>query len=60
MLFVQLWDVVEDQGAVDIVRHIADPKRAADELLDHAYRNYSSDNVTVLVVRFRNPNVQNK
>ncbi|KIP11630.1 hypothetical protein PHLGIDRAFT_83304 [Phlebiopsis gigantea 11061_1 CR5-6] len=50
-----LWDVVDDQGAVDIVRQIADPKKAADELLDHAYRNYSTDNVTVLVVRFRNP-----
>lgn len=37
------------------MRGIADPKKAADELLDHAYRNYSTDNVTVLVVRFRTP-----
>ncbi|KAI0087998.1 protein serine/threonine phosphatase 2C [Irpex rosettiformis] len=50
-----LWDVVEDQGAVDLVRAIADPKKAADELLDHAYKNYSTDNVTVIIVRFRNP-----
>ena len=52
---VQLWDVVDDQGAVDLVRLIADPKKAADELLDHAYKNYSTDNVTVVIVRFRNP-----
>ncbi|KAI8972194.1 phosphatase 2C-like domain-containing protein [Trametes punicea] len=50
-----LWDVVSDQAAVDLVRGIADPRKAAEELLDHAYRNYSSDNVTVLVVRFRDP-----
>ena len=52
--------VVDDQSAVDLVRAIADPKQAADELLDHAYRNYSSDNVTVLVVRFRDPSVPTK
>lgn len=52
--------MADDQGAVDLIRNIADPKQAAEELLDHAYRNYSSDNVTVLVVRFRNPNVQSK
>ncbi|KAI0070630.1 protein serine/threonine phosphatase 2C [Panus rudis PR-1116 ss-1] len=50
-----LWDVVDDQGAVSLVRGIADPKRAAEELLEYAYRKYSTDNVTVLVVRFRNP-----
>ena len=51
----QLWDVVNDQGAVDLVRSISDPREAAEELLEHAYRNYSTDNVTVLVVRFREP-----
>ncbi|OJT06950.1 Protein phosphatase 2C -like protein [Trametes pubescens] len=50
-----LWDVVSDQAAVELVRGIADPRKAAEELLEHAYRNYSSDNVTVLVVRFRDP-----
>ncbi|KAI0745668.1 protein serine/threonine phosphatase 2C [Earliella scabrosa] len=50
-----LWDVVNDQGAVDLVRGIADPRKAAEELLEHAYKNYSTDNVTVLVVRFRDP-----
>ncbi|TFK89102.1 protein serine/threonine phosphatase 2C [Polyporus arcularius HHB13444] len=50
-----LWDVVNDQGACDLVRSLADPKKAAEELLEHAYKNYSTDNVTVLVVRFRDP-----
>ncbi|KAI0341973.1 protein serine/threonine phosphatase 2C [Trametopsis cervina] len=50
-----LWDVVDDQGAVDLVRTIADPKQASDTLLEHAYKNYSTDNVTTMVVRFRNP-----
>ncbi|TCD64171.1 Protein phosphatase 2C 1 [Steccherinum ochraceum] len=50
-----LWDVVDDKAAVHLVRDIADPRKAAETLLDHAYKNWSSDNVTVLVVRFRNP-----
>ncbi|KZT72209.1 protein serine/threonine phosphatase 2C [Daedalea quercina L-15889] len=50
-----LWDVVEDQKACELVRTVADPRRAAEELLDYAYKNYSTDNVTVLVIRFRNP-----
>ncbi|KAI0930216.1 hypothetical protein AcV5_006988 [Taiwanofungus camphoratus] len=50
-----LWDVVDDQAAVDLVRGTTDPRRAAEDLLDNAYKNYSTDNVTVLVVRFRNP-----
>ncbi|CCM05449.1 uncharacterized protein FIBRA_07668 [Fibroporia radiculosa] len=50
-----LWDVVDDQKAIELVRGIADTKKAAEELLDYAYKNYSTDNVTVLVVRFRNP-----
>ncbi|KAH9931153.1 protein serine/threonine phosphatase 2C [Epithele typhae] len=50
-----LWDVVNDQGAVDLARSIVDPRKAAEELLNYAYSNYSTDNVTVLVVRFREP-----
>ena len=46
---------MNDQGAVDLVRAISDPRKAAEELLEHAYKNYSTDNVTVLVVRFRDP-----
>ncbi|KAH9946976.1 protein serine/threonine phosphatase 2C [Amylocystis lapponica] len=50
-----LWDVVDDQPAVELVRATTDPRKMAEELMDYAYRNYSTDNVTVLVVRFRNP-----
>ncbi|TFY68251.1 hypothetical protein EVJ58_g1122 [Rhodofomes roseus] len=50
-----LWDVIDDQKACELVRSIADPRRAAEELLDYAYKNYSTDNVTVLVVRLRSP-----
>ena len=46
---------MNDQGAVDLVRAVSDPRQAAEELLDYAYKNYSTDNVTVLVVRFRDP-----
>ena len=45
----------EYEGACDLVRGLADPRKAAEELLEHAYKNYSTDNVTVLVVRFRDP-----
>ena len=47
--------MVGDQTACELVRNVADPKKAAEELLDYAYKNYSTDNVTVLVIRFRNP-----
>ncbi|KAK7692592.1 hypothetical protein QCA50_004223 [Cerrena zonata] len=50
-----LWDVLQDQEAVAQVRHIADPAEAAKSLMDQAYAKYSTDNVTVLVIRFRNP-----
>ena len=46
---------MDDQGAVDLVRGTLDPKQAADQLLEYAYNHYSTDNVTVLVVRFKAP-----
>lgn len=52
---LQLWDVIEDQAAVELVRGTNDPKEAAELLMETAYKNYSTDNVTVLVVRFREP-----
>ncbi|KAL7281795.1 hypothetical protein ACG7TL_005118 [Trametes sanguinea] len=50
-----LWDVVEDQEAVDLIRGIEDPAEAAQGLLNEAKRRHTSDNVTVLVVRLRDP-----
>lgn len=53
-IFMQLWDVAEDQKVVDIVRPIQNPQEAAETLLKFALDNFTSDNVTVLVVRFKN------
>jgi len=47
-----LWDVVEDQAAVDLIRDCKTPQEAANILLKHALENFSHDNVTVLVVKF--------
>ncbi|EJD51682.1 protein serine/threonine phosphatase 2C [Auricularia subglabra TFB-10046 SS5] len=46
-----LWDVAEDQQAVDLVRSVHDAQEASAKLLKHAMANFSTDNVTVLVVR---------
>jgi hypothetical protein len=48
----QLWDVCEDQQAVDLIRNIQDPQEASKKLLDHAMGNYSTDNLSVMVIRF--------
>ncbi|BFZ57758.1 mgpp2cl-1, protein phosphatase 2C-like protein 1 [Savitreella phatthalungensis] len=46
-----LWDVCTDQEAVDLVRGIEDPNAASKVLVEHALREYSTDNLTVMVVR---------
>ena len=48
----QLWDIASDQEAVDLVRPIGDAQAAARLLVDHAIRESSTDNITVIVVRF--------
>ncbi|XJO71960.1 hypothetical protein BDV3_001381 [Batrachochytrium dendrobatidis] len=47
-----IWDVCTDQQASDIIKGIHDPQEAADTLLDFALDNFSTDNLTVIVVRF--------
>lgn len=49
----QLWDVTEDQEAVDLIRSTSDAQEASKVLLDYAMKNYSTDNLSVMVVRFR-------
>lgn len=49
---MQLWDVCEDQDAVDLIRNEPDPQEASKKLLDHALSNYSTDNLSVMVIRF--------
>ncbi|PVG01298.1 protein serine/threonine phosphatase 2C [Serendipita vermifera] len=51
-----LWDVTEDQEAVNLVRDKQDAQQMAKSLLEHALVKFSTDNVTVLVVRFKNHN----
>lgn len=47
-----LWDVVDDQDAVDLIRDIDDAQMAAQKLLAHALSNFSTDNTSVMVVKF--------
>ncbi|KAI9803166.1 MAG: hypothetical protein M1825_001957, partial [Sarcosagium campestre] len=46
-----LWDVCTDQEAVDLVRDTPDPQAASKQLVDHALACFTTDNLTVLVVR---------
>ncbi|KAF8629677.1 hypothetical protein AX17_005613 [Amanita inopinata Kibby_2008] len=48
-----LWDVVGDQNAVELVRDVEDAQEASEMLLKHALTHHTTDNVTVLVVRFK-------
>jgi len=48
-----LWDVCMNQDAVDLVRAIADPEKAAKRLTAEAYERGSNDNITVVIVRFK-------
>ncbi|KWU41561.1 protein serine/threonine phosphatase 2C [Rhodotorula sp. JG-1b] len=51
-----LWDVCSDQEAVDLVADCADDAQAASQkLLDHALNNFSTDNLSVLVVSLHPP-----
>jgi protein phosphatase PTC1 len=49
-----LWDVTSDQAAVDLIHSVEDAQVASQMLLKDALANHTSDNVTVLVVRFKN------
>ena len=51
----QLWDIAEDEEAIDHVRYIGSPKEAVDELVKYAKNRNSNDNVTVVVIRLRDP-----
>jgi len=49
----QLWDVTDDQTAVDLIRKVEDAQEASRVLLDYAITNYSTDNLSVMVIRFK-------
>ncbi|KAG0360167.1 Protein phosphatase 2C 1 [Mortierella sp. AD032] len=46
-----LWDVCSDQEAVDLVREVVCPTKASQLLLEHALQKFSTDNISVMVVR---------
>ncbi|TPX32332.1 hypothetical protein SmJEL517_g04534 [Synchytrium microbalum] len=46
-----LWDVCTDQTAVDLVLNTLDPQKAAEELLAYALEHWSTDNLSVIVIR---------
>ncbi|EAU91655.2 Ptc1p [Coprinopsis cinerea okayama7 len=48
-----LWDITNDQAAVELVRDIEDAQVASETLLKHALSQHTTDNVTVIVVRFK-------
>ncbi|CED83338.1 protein phosphatase [Phaffia rhodozyma] len=52
-----LWDVTEDQQAVDLIANVEDPQEASKILLDHALESYTTDNLSVLVIRLNPTNV---
>ena len=47
-----VWDVCSDQNAVDLIRDIKDPQEASEKLLSHAMEKFSTDNLSVIVIRF--------
>lgn len=48
-----LWDVVSNQDAVNLVRDVRDPEKAAKKLAEEAMSRGSNDNVSAIVVRFK-------
>ncbi|GAA5942393.1 PP2C family serine/threonine-protein phosphatase [Sporobolomyces koalae] len=45
-----LWDVCSDADAIEILKESRDAQDASQRLLDHALANFSTDNLSVLVV----------
>ncbi|KXN67321.1 protein phosphatase 2C [Conidiobolus coronatus NRRL 28638] len=48
-----LWDVCSDQDAVNLINDIEDPQEASKKLLDYALNNFSTDNLSMMVVRLK-------
>lgn len=51
-----LWDVVNDQDAVNFASKYNDAQEGAQLLLQHALENFSTDNTSVILVKFAKPN----
>ncbi|KAI9292419.1 protein phosphatase 2C [Neoconidiobolus thromboides FSU 785] len=46
-----LWDVCSDQDAVNLISEIEDPQEASKKLLQFALNNFSTDNLSTMVIR---------
>lgn len=47
-----LWDVVSDQAAVNMGMQIEDPQQLSEKLLEQALKDGSTDNISIMAVRF--------
>ena len=47
-----------DQEAVDLIRNVNDPQEASKLLVDHALARFSTDNLSVMIVRFDSRKLQ--
>eukprot|EP00834_Sanchytrium_tribonematis_P006573 NODE_496_length_6811_cov_0.672378.p5 type:complete len:261 gc:universal NODE_496_length_6811_cov_0.672378:4687-5469(+) len=48
-----LWDVCDDQTAVDIVLKYKEPQKCADKLIEYALENNSTDNLSIMVLQIK-------
>lgn len=48
-----LWDVCQDQQAVDMVKNLSTSKDMAKALVQYALKNGSQDNVSVIILKFK-------
>jgi len=48
-----LWDVCQDQQAVDMIKNLNSSKDMAKTLVQYALKNGSQDNVSVLILKFK-------
>ncbi|KAG5959132.1 hypothetical protein E4U58_005084 [Claviceps cyperi] len=48
-----IWDVCNDQDAVDMVREVHDPILASKQLVDLALRRFSTDNLSCMIIRLQ-------
>ena len=55
-----LWDVVSDGEACEYIREVLDPMQAANMLADFALEQGSTDNISIIVVRFLGTNDASK
>jgi serine/threonine protein phosphatase PrpC len=48
-----LWDVCQDQKAVDMIKNFNSSKDMAKKLVQFALKNGTQDNVSVLILKFK-------